>query len=374
MRLLHVSDTHLGHAAYHKVDERGLNLREQDVLAAFTRVVDKALELRPDLVLHSGDLFDVVRPSNRCIAQGLEQLLRLSKADIPFVAIAGNHEAPRLRETGSVFRFLEFFGGLRPVYKGKTEVLRLGDLALHAVPQGASEADVRRQVEEAVPDPAASFNVLTAHVATSGLRIFSMGEFNEHVVPTGSLNPDFDHIALGHYHGCTQVTDNAWYAGSTERMSFSEAGQPKGFLLLDLEASGQDRVTFHPVLTRPMLDLPALDGDGLDARTLERRILEALAAVEPADKIVRLRVQRVPRHVHAGLDLGRIRKAGDAAIHCEVRFELEKRADEAGAPTDAPIGPLAEEFDRFLAEAPLAGLPRDMVRSRAVGFLREAMQ
>jgi DNA repair protein SbcD/Mre11 len=370
MRLLHVSDTHLGHQAYHKVTPQGLNQREEDVLAAFTRVVDKALELKPDVVLHSGDLFDVVRPTNRAVGQAVEQLLRLARASIPVVAIAGNHEAPRLRETGSVFRFLAFFDGLRPVYKGQTEVVRIGDLAIHAVPQAASEAEVRRQLEAARPDPDAPFNVLTAHVGVTGVTAFAMGEFNEHVVPTGSLDAGFDHVALGHYHGRAQVADNAWYAGSTERMSFAEAGQEKGFLLVDL---ARKSVQFHPVMTRPMRDLAPIDADGMDASAVQHAILRSLDDAQPAGKIVRLRVQRLPRHIHAGLDFARIQRAGREALHCEVRYE-QVQAESPGQAGEEPIGPLGEEFDRFLAARPLPGLNRVKLRERGLAFLQEALR
>lgn len=366
MRLLHVSDTHLGKQAYHRVNEQGLNQREEDVLAAFVRVVDKALELRPDVVLHSGDLFDAVRPTNRAVGQAVEQLLRLARAGIPVLCIAGNHETPRLRETGSVFRLLELFD-LRAVYRGQAEVVQVGALAIHAVPQGASEAEVRRQLEAAQPGEA-RFNVLTAHVAVSGVRAFTMGEFNEHVVPTSALHAGFDYVALGHFHGCTQVSPNAWYAGSTERMSFAEAGQPKGFLLADLE---QRKVDFHPILTRPMLDLEPLDAGGLDAPAVQQAVLRALDNASPAGKIVRLRVQRLPRQVYAALDLPRIQRAGKDALHCEVRYEL-LHGQARGQPQDEPIGPLAEEFDRFLAAQPLENLDRARVRERALHFLREA--
>lgn len=366
MRLLHLSDTHLGKQAYHKVTPQGLNQREEDVLAAFARVIDKALELRPDVVLHSGDLFDTVRPTNRAVGQAVEQLLRLARADIPVVAIAGNHETPRLRETGSVFRILELFEGLRPVYKGP-QVVRVGDLAIHAIPQAADEAEVRAHIEQAHPLPEARFNVLTAHVGVSGIKAFTMGELNEHVVPTGALDAAFDYIALGHYHDRTQVTSNAWYAGSTERMSFGEAGQPKGFLLADLAAG---KVEFHPILTRPMLDLGPLDADGLDAPALQNAVLKALDG-DLKDKIVRLRVQRVPRHVHASLDHARLRRACQEALHADVRFDLVQ-AGGATQGAEGPIGALAGEFERFIADVPLDGLDRAAVRTKAAALLREA--
>ena len=99
MRIVHLSDTHLGYAAYGRVNDRGLNQREEDVFAAFSRVVDATLEIHPDVVIHAGDLFDSVRPTNRAVSFAVEQILRLAKRGIPFVAISGNHETPKLRET-----------------------------------------------------------------------------------------------------------------------------------------------------------------------------------------------------------------------------------------------------------------------------------
>ena len=104
MKVLHLADTHIGYSAYNKLDKNGMNQREVDVYNSFSQVVDYALENKVDLVLHSGDLFDTVRPSNRAISFAVGQLLRLSKAGIPTVIISGNHETPRLRETGSVFK------------------------------------------------------------------------------------------------------------------------------------------------------------------------------------------------------------------------------------------------------------------------------
>ncbi|RLF47403.1 MAG: exonuclease SbcCD subunit D, partial [Thermoplasmata archaeon] len=65
MKILHVADTHIGYSAYHKVNESGLNQREVDVYNAFEQFVDYAVEKKPDLIVHSGDLFDTVRPTNR---------------------------------------------------------------------------------------------------------------------------------------------------------------------------------------------------------------------------------------------------------------------------------------------------------------------
>ncbi|HRU11914.1 MAG TPA: DNA repair exonuclease, partial [Methanomassiliicoccales archaeon] len=96
MRIAHVADTHVGFTAYRRTDpETGMNQREVDVYRAFERLVDSLIAKRPDAVLHSGDLFDSVRPSNRALSVVLEQLLRLSREGIPIVLIAGNRSTPR---------------------------------------------------------------------------------------------------------------------------------------------------------------------------------------------------------------------------------------------------------------------------------------
>jgi exonuclease SbcD len=92
-RIFHIADTHIGYSAYRKMDEAtGLNQREVDTCNAFKQFVDYTLNDRPDAVLHAGDLFDSVRPTNRAISFVLSQILRLSDARIPFVVISGNHE------------------------------------------------------------------------------------------------------------------------------------------------------------------------------------------------------------------------------------------------------------------------------------------
>ena len=79
MKILHVSDTHLGYSAYSKITERGINQREMDTYDAFKQFVDYSFKSKPDLIIHSGDLFDSVRPNNRAITFAIKQILKLSK-------------------------------------------------------------------------------------------------------------------------------------------------------------------------------------------------------------------------------------------------------------------------------------------------------
>ena len=88
MRFLHLADTHLGFSAYRKTTNEGLNQRELDVYNAFIQCIDYAVSTKPDFVLHAGDLFDSVRPTNRAITIAIQQAIRLSQEKIPFLIIS----------------------------------------------------------------------------------------------------------------------------------------------------------------------------------------------------------------------------------------------------------------------------------------------
>src|SRR5438874_3214320 len=164
MKLLHLSDTHVGYSAYSKLTAEGLNQREQDMFDGFRRSFDVAIRERVDVVLHTGDLFGSVRPTNRALSFVMGELRRLHEARIPFVVLSGNHEAPRLRETGAVLRLLEFLPGVMAVYKGRTETVRIGELAIHATPHAPSNDALHAELRAVRPDASARWNVAAMHV------------------------------------------------------------------------------------------------------------------------------------------------------------------------------------------------------------------
>lgn len=86
MSVVHFSDTHLGYSDYGRFDSlSGVNQRELDTYKAFREIVDYIVKTKPDLVIHAGDLFDSIRPSNRAISEAMEQVLTI----VPKVAWAG---------------------------------------------------------------------------------------------------------------------------------------------------------------------------------------------------------------------------------------------------------------------------------------------
>src|SRR2546428_5337150 len=221
MRIIHLSDTHLGFSAYNKLDPAaGLNQREVDIASAFNQIIDYILEVKPDLVIHAGDLFDSVRPSNRAIHEAFRQLARLSRAEIPTVIIAGNHSTPRQKVTGSIFRLFEYLEHIHPVFEGEYKTLAIGDCKVHAIPHAYNEEMFKQNFSKLKADKKFKYNILVTHATVIGVTAFAGAEFRELSIPPSVLSRDFDYIALGHIHRCVEIAENAYYSGSPERLSF----------------------------------------------------------------------------------------------------------------------------------------------------------
>jgi DNA repair protein SbcD/Mre11 len=373
VRIFHTSDTHLGHQQYPRTDASGLNQREQDIYAAWHKVVAAAVAERPDLVVHAGDLFDGVRPGNRALAHAMDGFLELSRAGIPTVVIAGNHETPRLRETGSPFRLFAHLPGVHVVYRGRRETVQLEaggvPVRVHAVPQCESQERLAAEVAEAPTGPD-GVDVLVVHGAVQALAAFSHAEFNEQVLEPSWFGA-FDYAALGHFHGLQQVAGNAWYCGAPERVSIAEASQEKGFLDVTVEPGASPKATFRPLEGRLYADLPPIDAQGMDAAAAKAAALDRLATV-PAGAVARLSLLALGPSLRGSLDVRGIRQAGSHLLHLDLRTQWETAGVDVRAGTEMR-GVLAE-FDAFVASQPIEGVERAKAVAQARAILEEAMR
>ena len=85
MKLLHTSDWHLG-------ARLGRHDRMPDHAVAIRALLEVAATEEPDLIVHSGDLFDLARPSYAAMRMGVKALHRLARV-APTVIVAGNHDS-----------------------------------------------------------------------------------------------------------------------------------------------------------------------------------------------------------------------------------------------------------------------------------------
>lgn len=348
MRLVHLADLHLGFRQYQRLTPAGVNQREADVARAFVRAVDQTIALRPDLVVIAGDVFHTVRPSNPAILHAFKQFMRLRLAlpQAEVVMVAGNHDAPKTAETGCILRLFTECGV--HVVDGAAQRLDFAerDLSVLAVPDVPGH-----ERPELVPDPARRYNVLLLHGEVADVFGSSRPAAERAAVeiPRAELRaPEWDYIALGHYHVYREVEPNAYYSGSIEYTSFGmwtelrdEAadGVPgKGLVERDLD-SGAHR--FHPLgRSRDILQLPTLSGAGKNAAELDAAVRAAVDAVPGGieDKIVRVVADDVPRHVAREMDHKALREYKRRALHFqfEPRRPEPTRSSASGGPVRRP--------------------------------------
>jgi len=349
MKILHIADTHLGFSAYRKLTEDGMNQREIDIYNSFKQCIDYAVKSKPDLILHAGDLFDSVRPTNRAITVALEQIIRLSKKKIPFIVISGNHETPKLRETGNIFKIFEHLDHVYPIYNNKYETIPFEikgkKILIHAVPHCQTKEGFLDNLKKVKPDSSVDFNVFMAHGAVTGIKEFKMNEFNELFIPAGALSKDFDYIALGHYHKYTEIVENAFYSGSPERLTFAEVEGKKG--CIEIEPGSKTRYKFIEIDTRPMIDAAHINCSNLNIEEITRNIREIIQKIEPHNKIFRITLENIPSHIYRGIDFNQIRKLCSGAVHFEIKSDVIKEG-ELRVSENYKIESIASEFENFL--------------------------
>lgn len=311
MIVAHLSDLHLGHRAFSR-SERGQNVRERDLSAAFQRSVDAVIAEAPDLVLVSGDVFDRPDPPPGALValtRGLEAL-HSALPGTRVLMVAGARDTPRRTEDAGALAALDAFPNVDAAAgRARTVILSGHSAQVVLIPYRAALLEPRPAPE---PDPRQRWNLVVAHGRLSGRGLG---------VP---LDDDrWDYIALGGLHSFRRVGPHAAYAGALERVGpapWDEAAEEKGFVLADLSAR---TVEFRPVPGRPVVDLAPTRIPRGDAAALQARIFEVTREVPGGvdGKIVRIRLKGPAPDDVRGLEPGFLAALSDRALHLSLEFE-----------------------------------------------------
>ncbi len=282
MRLVHLADIHLGFRQYQRQTPTGINQREADVAISLRRVIDKVIELKPDLVLIAGDVFHAVRPSNPAILHAYHQFSRLVQAlpDATVVMVAGNHDTPRMAETRCILPLFAPLGINVVEGDAKRIPFHEHDLSILVVPDMGKAPSLE-------PDPAAKYNILLLHGEVEGVLPRSGRELDRRpmgITPQELGAERWNYVALGHYHVYRSIDTNAFYSGSIDYASTNSWGEMaeeremgiggKGIIEHDISTGAH---TFHRIPPlRQWVDLPALSGAELDHKALREYKRKAL--------------------------------------------------------------------------------------------------
>jgi DNA repair protein SbcD/Mre11 len=382
MRLIHISDLHLGFRQYQRQTPNGVNQREWDVATAFKRAIDKIIEVAPDIVLIAGDVFHAVRPTNTAIVHAFQQFSRLKQSlpDAIIVMIAGNHDTPKSSEMGCILRLFSPLG-IHVVF-GEPERLSFPDreLSILAVPDALKDHPVLD------PDPAAKHNVLVIHCELTGVLpadAISQERSTVEITAEEIEAPRWGYVALGHYHVYRQIAPNMYYSGSMEYTSvsvWSELTEEKSVKLpgkgmIEYDLTTQKRKFHFLPATRPLIDLPMIVARGMSSADLDAAIQAGVQRVSGGidDKIVRQVVRDVPRHIVRELDHKALRDLKRRALHYHLDTRRPEiiRAVASGGPGRRPS--LADTVrDHLQRRVMTSDIDRDRLVGLGLDYLREA--
>lgn len=262
MRILHTADIHFGQNIYQHYDRLDEHLH-------FFSQLRKWIEVhQPDVLIVSGDIFDVAQPSAWIWTAFNEQIVEIHRnfPSLAVVIVAGNHDsASRIESHSKVWEI------------GGVTVVGAAPPLLHAAPQGWEEryilpiphkgfviaipymagdrTDTMIHLQEYVKsqNPDNLPVVMTGHLAAVG------SDMEGHDPDIGNLRPvsierfgnGYDYLALGHIHKAqtlglapffdeephTYTAPVARYSGSVVHVSEDE-NYPHSVSLVDIDSHG----------------------------------------------------------------------------------------------------------------------------------------
>ena len=379
MKILHFSDLHLGMETYGRVNpETGLSTRLQDFLEVLDQVVDFAIENSVDLVLFCGDAYKSREPTQTQQREFARRINRLSTSGIPVFLLVGNHDLPNASGRATTTEIFDTLGVNKVYVSNRPGIYRIptahGTVQIVSLPWLRRSTLLAREedknltfeqinerlqhiltsvITDSIPelDPALPA-ILAAHVWVFGARVGSenmMAIGQEHALLVSNIaHPAFDYIALGHIHKRQVLNENppVVYAGSLERLDFSEEADDKGFYVVEIESdkeTGKRLVSysFHPVNSRRFLTIDvAIEPEDVSPTDTILKAINEQAEKVP-DAIVRLQIC-LSAETEAAIHDSDIRNALKEAYYFAVAKDIRREARlRLGDWTAEEITPLA---------------------------------
>ena len=365
-RFLHVADVHLG---FNRYDNR---VRSQDFFRAFYDVLDTyAVGKQVDFVLIAGDLFEHRNIQPATLNQAQVCLNLLAQANIPVIAIEGNHDNRPYGTKTSWLRYLADWGSLiflePDTQDDGTMVLSPWDPDNRFGSYIDLECDVRvlgthwygavapqaiEQIATAIQtlSPGPTHTVALFHHGLEGHVSRYAGALRyEELLPLQKAG--IDYLALGHIHKNYSVENWVFNPGSIETNSIEESKYERGAYLVTLNDNGVKATLCKDYYQRPIVRLHLKIKGNEVVETVEASALalvtEAIATqkLNPEDEpIVELRMTGRIGFERADLDTRSLQQSLQHASNALI-FLLRYDVD-----TIHYQSPLSEEKNRIHIE------------------------
>lgn len=299
MKILHTADWHLGKKLnyFSRLEE------QNEALAEICKIAE---EHQPDMIFIAGDIFDNANPSNEATVLLYRTLKKLSRnAQVPVIVIAGNHDSPQrinvadvlARENGillignptdelplfsleNCFEIIKSDAGfieiklpqftypIRILHTAYANEMRLKEYFGEDKQTSLQESMKRKwaHLAEKYCDEK-GVNTLITHLFMAkrgskipeepdGERPLNVGTAD--ILYSDIIPENVQYAALGHLHSYQNVGVHqpAIYSSSPLCYSFSEAGQQKFVVLIDIEPGKKAEITKIPLNSGKPLHKP----------------------------------------------------------------------------------------------------------------------
>lgn len=283
MKFFHLSDLHIGKQLHH------YNLKE-DQEYILREVLRYAREIRPDVIVIAGDVYDKSVPSAEAVTVFDGFLTELAKLSVPVLMIAGNHDsAERLDYASKILKQQNIYIAGRPPETTEEGIERVtledayGEIDFYLLPflkpgyvknavgnMPESYSDAVYQLIEREEIDWNKRNILVSHQFYIGngespivcdSETLSVGGIDQVDVTAVKR---FDYVALGHLHGAQKVgMAHICYSGTLLKYSVSEATQKKYLHVVTVKEKGQE-VLVEQLPLHPMREVRKIRGNLAD--------------------------------------------------------------------------------------------------------------
>jgi DNA repair exonuclease SbcCD nuclease subunit len=276
IHIIFFSDTHLGfdYPVRPRVNRRR---RGEDFFENFQTVLSYAKSVNSDLIIHGGDLFFRSKILSPIVDRVYHLLSNFADSGIPVYIVPGNHERSRLPTSLFINHPLIYIFDKPKIYSilmHGTE-LNIGGFPFIRGDINSSFLSVLEFMSWRTYTTGIKILVMNKAIegATVGLQNFTFRKGKD-VISISLLPDDTDVVLCGHIHRQQVLkkqldkrdgTLPVIFCGSTERTSFAEKNETKGFYHLTFSPDSQCKwqltnYRFIELSSRPMIDITIQSG------------------------------------------------------------------------------------------------------------------
>jgi exonuclease SbcD len=326
---VHASDLHLGYAQY------GLEARRQDFDNAFSELVDKTIELKPDFMIIAGDLFHQARPSNHTLENTIRSFKRLRDAGIPVLTVDGSHDSAPNTITSTILYPLDSAGLIIHLPRHRGACWSKPDCCyVYGIPNYHN----RHKTQEALPKfmaenppmpKAGVANIFVFHGALD-LPEVKPPYIEAEILPS-ELPDGFCYYAAGHVHEryLGKFKDGILvYSGCTETVGYDEAKITKGFYHVKVDEKGQVHPEIIELTSPRRFVIVEYDFTGMASAKISEQAAQMVKDADEQDAII-IPVLKGTLPAEASrteVDVPKIRNAAQKALLVHPIVQLKETA------------------------------------------------